>query len=127
MKILFWITLLPIAVLAAAFAVNNRGDVSLNLEPFAFTLTLPVYLAVLAPAFVGFLIGGLVSWLSHGKLRRLARERNRRIGSLEREIAKLREEEAGETPAIHPGEPRTREEQPRQARNGAQPLRAANQ
>ncbi len=130
MKILFWIVVLPLVILATAFAVNNRADVTLNLTPFPYTLMLPVYLAVLLSVLAGFLIGGFVSWLSHGKLRRLLRQRNRHIGDLERELLELRDEcderdERDEEASMLPSEKRA-DFKEQQTQNGAQPSRAEN-
>lgn len=127
MKILFWIVVLPIVILATAFAVNNRADVTLDLTPFPYTLMLPVYLAVLLSVLAGFLIGGFVSWLSHGKLRRLLRQRNRHIGHLERELLELRDErdERDEEASMLPSEKRA-DFKEQQTQNGAQSSRAEN-
>jgi len=82
-KVLFWLLFIPFAVLTSVFAVNNRGEVALSLDPFPYTLTLPVYLAVLLAAFFGFLMGTALLWIVQGRWRRLARHYKRQINVLE--------------------------------------------
>ncbi|MBN2752254.1 MAG: DUF1049 domain-containing protein [Rhodospirillaceae bacterium] len=60
MRILTWIIGLPIAIMAAAFAVANRQNVDLDLWPLPFTVHLGVYLAVLGALAVGLLLGLLI-------------------------------------------------------------------
>ena len=90
MKVLFWFLFLPFAVLATVFAVNNRGEVALGLDPFPYTLTLPIYLAVLLAALAGFLLGAALVWFAQGKWRHLARRHAKQASALERDLAEER-------------------------------------
>ena len=73
-KVFFWIVVMPLAVAVIVFSVNNRADVVLDLWPLDMvTQPLPVFSVVLVGLFAGFLIGGLVVWISGGKARRRAR------------------------------------------------------
>ena len=94
MKVLFWLLFVPFAVLTSVFAVNNRGEVALSLDPFPYTLTLPVYLAVLLAAFFGFLMGTALLWIVQGRWRRIARHYRRQINALERDLSGQRKESA---------------------------------
>ncbi len=89
-KIVAALILVPLAVIIIAFAVANRQPVTVSLDPFsadrpAASLTLPLFALVIVLLVAGVLIGGMASWLRHGKWRRAARR-------LEREAARLRDE-----------------------------------
>lgn len=90
MKYLSWIITVPLLAIAVIFAVQHREPVVLDLWPLPIQLQPPLYLVVLLSIFVGFLIGGIVTWLSQGRHRRRARERRFRIEDLERELAAAR-------------------------------------
>ena len=92
MKVLFYLLFLPFGVLTAIFAVNNRGEVALGLDPLPYTVSLPVYIAVLFAALVGFLVGSTLVWVTQGKWRRMARRSTRKMHALERDISSQREE-----------------------------------
>ena len=92
MKVLFYLLFLPFGVLTAIFAVNNRGEVALGLDPLPYTVSLPVYIALLFAALVGFLVGSTLVWVTQGKWRRMARRNTRQMNALERNISDQREE-----------------------------------
>ncbi len=94
MKVLFWLLFLPFAVLATVFAVNNRGEVALGLDPLPYTVSLPVYMAVLLAALAGFLLGAALVWVAQGKWRRVARRNTRRMNALGKDLSGQREETA---------------------------------
>lgn len=84
------IILVPLAVVIIAFAVANRQNVTVSLDPFnpdvpAASLTKPLFVVILTVLIVGVIIGGIASWLRQSKWRRTARR-------LEREVANLRAE-----------------------------------
>ena len=93
MKYILWIITLPLVIIAAAFAVANRGLVEINLWPFE-VLTLPFYLVLLVSLFVGFVLGGVVAYFSAGGTRARAREARYRAEMLERENARLKRDTA---------------------------------
>ena len=98
-KVFFWIVVMPLAAAVIVFSVNNRADVVLDLWPLDMvTQPLPVFSVVLAGLFAGFLIGGLVVWISGGKARRCARREGHRADRAEREIkeaeARLKRQQA---------------------------------
>jgi uncharacterized integral membrane protein len=76
-KIVAAAILVPLAVLIVAFAVANRQNVTIAFDPFSTqqpdTVTEPLFVVILAALIAGVVIGGLASWLSHGRWRRLAR------------------------------------------------------
>ncbi len=86
-----------VALALILFAVSNRELVALRIEPLPFFLELPLYAALLAALFLGFVAGGLVSWLGSWKWRRRARR-------AEGEAERLRRERAGaeRRPVVQP-------------------------
>lgn len=89
-RLLFWIILVPLAILVVLFAVANRQWVTVSLDPFsreapAFAASLPLFLVILGSLAVGVLIGGMaVTW---GKMKwRMAAQR------AERDMARLKDE-----------------------------------
>jgi hypothetical protein len=94
-KIVAVIVLVPLAMIIVAFAVANRQDVTISLDPFnpgqpAYSQTMWLFVPIFAVLILGVAIGGLVSWLRHGKWRRMARRYEREVIALRGEIASLR-------------------------------------
>ncbi len=104
-KRLSWILTLPLIIVTVVFAAANFDFVSLDLWPFAFSLSVPLSVLILGSLFLGVLIGGLAVWLSAGRTRRCARQARRRADELEREVARLRgeRERAAGAPGAGPG------------------------
>jgi hypothetical protein len=68
------------AVIVVSLAVANRHGVTMVLDPFnpqdpAIAIDLPLYAYLLAMLLSGVLLGGVATWISHGKWRRMARMR----------------------------------------------------
>jgi uncharacterized integral membrane protein len=68
------------AVLLVTLAVANRHAVRLVLDPFnaqnpVIALELPFYAYLLGALIAGVVLGGIATWLSQGKWRRIARTR----------------------------------------------------
>jgi uncharacterized integral membrane protein len=82
-----WVVTAPAALILGSFAVSNRVDVAVTLWPVLGPVEVPLYFVVLAALLVGFLAGEFVAWINGGRARRQARERQRRIEALERELA----------------------------------------
>jgi uncharacterized integral membrane protein len=112
-KIVAALILVPLAVVIIAFAVANRQPVTVSLDPFssdrpAASLTLPLFALVILLLVAGVLIGGMASWLRHGKWRRAARRLKRDLDRLRQELD-LHKRVAGAPPArpeaVKPPEP----------------------
>src|SRR5690606_7157954 len=78
LKILRWIVLPPLVILAMAIAVANRSSVTFSLDPFdteapALGFDVPLFLIILASVLLGILIGGMGAW-AQARRKRLARE-----------------------------------------------------
>ena len=86
MRLLFWIFVLVVALVLALFAVSNRESVTLGLWPVPFLVEIPLYVAMLAALSVGFVLGQLAAWIAGRQRRRDARQRRRRLASLESEL-----------------------------------------
>lgn len=91
MRLLAWIVGLPLAVVAAAFAVANRAEIHFDLWPLPFGVDVPGYLAVLGPLAIGLAFGVLLGWVSAVKARLRAGEQRRRAESLQRQLDAARD------------------------------------
>jgi uncharacterized integral membrane protein len=74
MKLSTLIVIVPVAVLAAIFAVLNRQEVVVALGPFApnnqpLTFAMPLYLLVFIVLMAGVLLGGATVALNRGRAR----------------------------------------------------------
>lgn len=90
MRFVFWLIVLPLAVLMALFGIANSETARLDLDPFPYAIELPLFAVVLAAVFVGLVIGGVSAWIGQGQWRRQARGLNRRVRQLERELENAR-------------------------------------
>ncbi|MGE0717448.1 MAG: lipopolysaccharide assembly protein LapA domain-containing protein [Alphaproteobacteria bacterium] len=90
MRFLFWLVAIPLIAAVVAFAVVNRGPVSLEIWPLPFIVTVPAFLVILAALSLGLVLGALAAWVSAGMQRRELRRRGRRIEALESEVQALR-------------------------------------
>ncbi|MGF1641507.1 MAG: lipopolysaccharide assembly LapA domain-containing protein [Rhodospirillales bacterium] len=89
MRALFWIVVLPVSLIVLVFAAINTATVEVDL--FVGTVPLPLFAIALVGVFIGFVWGGLISWLHAGKSRARAREYVRQVETDRREIALLQE------------------------------------
>jgi uncharacterized integral membrane protein len=93
-----WVVTAPAALILGSFAVSNRADVAVTLWPVLGSAEVPLYFIVLAALLVGFLAGEFVAWINGGNARRKARERQRRIEALERELSAAQSKSAPAPP-----------------------------
>ena len=92
--ILRLLVLAPIAVLVVLLAVANRAPVVLSLDPMGgnvWSVTIPLFVAVLGALMVGILIGGVACWLGQGRYRRAARDKAREAQTALAENDRLRQ------------------------------------
>ena len=90
MKLLWWIFLLPVIAVVAAFAVANRAPVSIDLDPLPFAFDVSLYAALMVAVLLGLLIGGVSAWMAGGRIRREARRLRKNSKLQESEIENLR-------------------------------------
>jgi len=83
--------LIVLAAVVVAFAIYNRGVVTVDFGPVPWRVDVPLYLLILATLFIGFMIGAIVIWLSQGRWRRRARARAREAEALGRELSAVKE------------------------------------
>ncbi len=72
------VILVPAAVVLVVLSVANRHAVTLALNPFRpedqlLSLSLPLFVLVLAALILGVVIGSLVTWFAQGRYRKQAR------------------------------------------------------
>jgi uncharacterized integral membrane protein len=77
-KIAKALILIPLAIVIVSLAVANRQAVIVSFDPFdqahpAISVTLPLYVLILALVIAGVVIGGVAAWLRQGKWRWRAR------------------------------------------------------
>lgn len=89
MRILFWIIVLPLLLIAAFFAIANRETVTLDLWPLFGQVAMPLFVALLGFLYLGFVFGALVAWWGGRNARARARNAARRVEALQREVAEL--------------------------------------
>ena len=73
------VILVPVAVALVVLSVANRHAVTLALNPFrpddkVLSLSVPLFMLVLAALIVGVVLGSLVTWLAQGRYRKRARD-----------------------------------------------------
>ena len=95
-RLLHWIILGPLFVIAILFAIGNVAPVSIGLWPLAGYIQAPLSFIALFFLVVGFFVGAIVAWLAGGRRRQKMRqltdrtaEQARRIEDLQREQANL--------------------------------------
>ncbi len=91
------LVLVPIAILAIAFAVANRQVIAISFDPFSagdpiFVLAAPLFLLVFLLICIGVVIGGCASWLGQGRYRRRARVATAEAEEARGEVDRLRTE-----------------------------------
>jgi uncharacterized integral membrane protein len=89
MRLVFWIFAILISLVVLGFAVLNTQSVDVDL--LVYQLPLPLFAIALIGVFIGFIWGGLVSWIHAGKSRQRARNFARQAETDRREMAILRE------------------------------------
>lgn len=72
MRLSTYFLLVPVAVIAAALAVANRGMVSFSLDPFsdvhpALVIQMPLFLLLFLTLLLGVVIGGIAAMIGRRK------------------------------------------------------------
>ncbi|MDE2006108.1 MAG: DUF1049 domain-containing protein [Rhodospirillales bacterium] len=78
-----WLLAAPFLLLLVLFALSNRAPVALGLWPTGISVTLPVSIAILLAAALGFLAGALIAWIGGHPHRSRARRAEARLRALE--------------------------------------------
>jgi uncharacterized integral membrane protein len=93
-KLVFWLVLVPLAIVILMFAVANREIVTVSFDPFSATapaasISIPLFVLIFVLVIVGIVIGGVAAWLRQSGYRRAARQRDADVTVLRREIETL--------------------------------------
>jgi uncharacterized membrane protein YciS (DUF1049 family) len=94
-RFLFFVVLLPLAVIAVALSVANRQVVTLSLDPLGllgsgWQVSLPLFVLLFAVLAIGVMIGGAAAWLGQSKWRYAARLERANMERLRYEMERLR-------------------------------------
>jgi Lipopolysaccharide assembly protein A domain len=103
-KLILALVVVPLGVVLVALAVVNRKPTALILDPFGGTepglsLEAPFFLFLLGAFALGLIVGGIATWFSQGKWRRLAREETRQARDWRRQADRLEKELEGHEPS----------------------------
>lgn len=96
-RIVNWLVLLPIAIIAVVIAVANRTPVTVSLDPFGrelspLSFTAPLFAVVLLAMMLGVVIGGCAVWWKQGRYRKRARLAESELATALAEAERLRQE-----------------------------------
>jgi hypothetical protein len=94
-RLLFFVVLVPLGVIAVALSVANREPVALSLDPVgslgaAWSVSAPLFVFLFAALAVGVVIGGIAAWFGQSKWRFAARVERANMARLRREVERLR-------------------------------------
>ena len=90
------LVLIPAALVVLAFAVANRRETALSLDPFAngdssaLTVAAPLFVFLIGALLAGVLLGGGAAWLGQGRHRRAARQARGEVERLRSEATGLK-------------------------------------
>ena len=88
--------------MAVLFLVANRQMVAISLDPFSTenpalsTIALPMWVWLMFMLFMGFALGGVATWISARPKMRAARQNQRTLKSLQKEVTALRAQVAAQ-------------------------------
>jgi uncharacterized integral membrane protein len=93
-KLVFWLILVPLAIVVLMFAVANRELVTVSFDPFSATapaasVSVPVFVLVFVLVILGVFVGGIAAWLRQSGYRRAVRQHDAHVTELRREIETL--------------------------------------
>ncbi len=106
-KFVFWLVLVPLAIVILMFAVANREMVTVSFDPFsphqpAASVSVPLFVLIFALVILGVILGGIAAWLRQGRHRKAARVHQSHVVTLKREIDSLHSKLADNADAQSP-------------------------
>ena len=95
-RILSLLVLVPVAIALISFSVANRQIIDISFDPTgaadpAFALHLPIFVVIFATLAIGLLLGGIGTWFTQGKHRKLARKKKQEADKWQFEAEKQKE------------------------------------
>ena len=89
------LTVIPLFLILAVFAVANRHFVTVSFDPFnstepALSASLPLFALIIAVAILGVVAGGFATWFGQRHWRRAARRHEADARDAKAELADLR-------------------------------------
>ena len=124
MNFIRWVVGACFIILCVIFAVSNRHLINFYFWPFPFAFPVQAGLAILLPAFITFLLGGLWASLSKTKLWARARQTEKQVVQLKSKLQDI-QEQLRQTETRTYGESRDRQTVPTQ--NSLQSRQQQNQ
>jgi uncharacterized integral membrane protein len=91
-----WLIFAPIGLIFLVFALSNRQNVQVTLDPFyggsdpSMLVVLPLFIVLLVSIGIGVILGGVATWLRQGRYRKGLREAKGQIETLRGENESLR-------------------------------------
>jgi uncharacterized integral membrane protein len=97
-----WLIVIPLGVIFVVFAVANRHFVTVSLDPFnstapAVSVSLPLFVLLIAVAILGVIGGGCATWFSQRRWRRAARAHEADARTIRTQLEDLRAAQAAAT------------------------------
>src|SRR5262245_402167 len=93
-RILFFVVLVPLAIVIVILSVANRGEVVFSLDPFggnALTFAAPFFVFLFVALLLGIVVGGMAAWWRQGRWRQTARSERAEAVRLRSEVERLQE------------------------------------
>ncbi|KAF0133305.1 MAG: hypothetical protein FD152_1663 [Xanthobacteraceae bacterium] len=96
-RIVNWLFLAPVALIAVILAVANRTPVTLSVDPFArassaLSVTVPLFAVVFLAMILGVIIGGMAVWWKQGRYRKRCRLAESELSAARSDVERLRNE-----------------------------------
>lgn len=91
-RFFYWIFIIPLGAGVVAFTVSNRGKVLIDFWPAPFSVETPIFATVLVATTIGFLLGGVVSFISASRRRLINRQLLQALEKAKRNESVLREQ-----------------------------------
>jgi uncharacterized integral membrane protein len=90
---------IPLALIFVVFAVANRHFVTVSFDPFnsvnpALSVSLPLFVLIIAIAILGVVAGGLATWFGQRRWRRAARQHEADARAARAQLVELRSQAA---------------------------------
>ncbi|MBO6826677.1 MAG: LapA family protein [Sneathiella sp.] len=89
MKYISWGFIALLCLIVVTLSIGNREAVTFSLFPLPFVMDIPLFILILAGAFLGVLLGSLRTWMADGKARRENRHHKQEVLRLKGEVSRL--------------------------------------